>query len=321
MAKASDSSLYTLGVFEIGGVCSTMLFGITSVQAFNYCRHYPKDALLIKLTVLSVWLLELAHGMVVWHGIFTLTVTFYGETSHIAQPPRTIWLSLLFSSLIVTIVQIFFANRIRVFSRRWIVSIICWLLAIIDLGTSLAMLVILMERKHIDVLQVQYRWLTAVSLGLSSFVDVCIAVSLCVLLVRMRTGTHRKTKRLTDKLIKWSIVYDPRRSDMGVFLFNQSNPIFKLDARFVGSFYLIQFLGPYLLVRSLNSRKRPFQEDDNVESVIDFSSNQGPGSPRNVVIRITTTERDKDLVDEMQHDSKPSSERLDGNFGVVSIEP
>ncbi|KAJ7638175.1 hypothetical protein FB45DRAFT_396934 [Roridomyces roridus] len=205
MAKASDSSLYTLGVFEIGGVCSTMLFGITSVQAFNYCRHYPKDALLIKLTVLSVWLLELAHGMVVWHGIFTLTVTFYGETSHIAQPPRTIWLSLLFSSLIVTIVQIFFANRIRVFSHRWIVSIICWLLAIIDLGTSLAMLVILMERKHIDVLQVQYRWLMAVSLGLSSFVDVCIAVSLCVLLVRMRTGTHRKTKRLTDKLIKWSI--------------------------------------------------------------------------------------------------------------------
>jgi 4-hydroxybenzoate polyprenyltransferase len=41
----------TLGVMELGGIFSTLLFGITTVQTFNYYRDYPRDAVILRTVV------------------------------------------------------------------------------------------------------------------------------------------------------------------------------------------------------------------------------------------------------------------------------
>lgn len=41
----------TLGSIEIGGVVSTFLFGIVTLQVWNYYRRYPADGRTLKLLV------------------------------------------------------------------------------------------------------------------------------------------------------------------------------------------------------------------------------------------------------------------------------
>jgi hypothetical protein len=41
----------TLGALEVGGIVSTYLFGIETLQVYNYFRKYPEDSLLLKSTV------------------------------------------------------------------------------------------------------------------------------------------------------------------------------------------------------------------------------------------------------------------------------
>jgi hypothetical protein len=41
----------TLGAIEVGGIVSTFLFGIETLQVYHYFRKYPGDALLLKLAV------------------------------------------------------------------------------------------------------------------------------------------------------------------------------------------------------------------------------------------------------------------------------
>lgn len=41
----------TLGALEVGTVAGTFLFGILTLQTFNYYRRFPKDSKTLKTTV------------------------------------------------------------------------------------------------------------------------------------------------------------------------------------------------------------------------------------------------------------------------------
>jgi hypothetical protein len=41
----------SLGAIEIGAVLGTFLFGIETLQTFNYYRNFRKDSKLLKITV------------------------------------------------------------------------------------------------------------------------------------------------------------------------------------------------------------------------------------------------------------------------------
>jgi sugar phosphate permease len=44
----------TLGAVELGAIFSTLLFGIITVQAFDYYRDYPNDSWTLKAMVCTV---------------------------------------------------------------------------------------------------------------------------------------------------------------------------------------------------------------------------------------------------------------------------
>ncbi|KAJ7288779.1 hypothetical protein C8J57DRAFT_1281202 [Mycena rebaudengoi] len=192
----------TLGSIEIGGVVSTFLFGIVTLQVWNYYRRYPADGRTLKLLVAVIWFLELGHGIATCHAIYTLTITFYGQPQR--DPPRSLQTTLLFSAPIYTLVQIFFANRIRLLSGRLSIMLICCCLTLLRFAGSMGMLVVTMI-EGLAVLQVDYRWLMCSSLALGAAVDIIIAISLCCCLWQLRHSELARLRKLGDTAMAWSI--------------------------------------------------------------------------------------------------------------------
>ncbi|KAF8188869.1 hypothetical protein K438DRAFT_2145873 [Mycena galopus ATCC 62051] len=107
----------TLGVLELGGIFSTLLFGITTVQTFNYYRDYPRDGVILR-TVVWGRPTHSFSALTEHCKLYSMTVTFYGQPEHLADPPPTLALTLISETIIVAIVQIYFINRIQVVSKN-----------------------------------------------------------------------------------------------------------------------------------------------------------------------------------------------------------
>ncbi|KAJ7291979.1 hypothetical protein C8J57DRAFT_1492454 [Mycena rebaudengoi] len=195
----------TLGAIEIGGVVGTFLFGIGTLQTFYYYGHFPADSKLLKSAVGLLWILELGHTISTWHTIYSVTVTFYGQSQYIKRPPHSLDMVIVFSALIYFIVQVFFAHRIRKLSGRWEITIICWVLAFLRAGCAFGSLGITLHVKQLSELQEKYKFLAVSTLSLGASVDVIISVSISYLLWTMRTSGVNETRRMVDTLVLWTI--------------------------------------------------------------------------------------------------------------------
>ncbi|KAJ6595541.1 hypothetical protein DFH09DRAFT_1357495 [Mycena vulgaris] len=195
----------SLGAIQIGGICSTFLFGIGTLQTFYYFRQFPKDSALLKGTVALIWVLELGHTVACWHALYSMTVTFYCQPQYLAHPPHSLQVTILFSAPINAIVQIFFANRVRVLSGRWLIPTICWLIILLRAACTFALFWIILNIASLSALKAKWEWLVATGLCLGVAVDGIVAISMCYCLWNARESRFEHTKRMVDTLILWSI--------------------------------------------------------------------------------------------------------------------
>ncbi|CAK5267712.1 unnamed protein product [Mycena citricolor] len=194
----------SLGAIEIGGVVSTFLFGIVTLQAYYYFRQFEDDSRYLKATVFMIWLLELGHTVSIWHAIYSVTVTFFGRPQHISSPPRSLEISIFFSIPITFFVQCFFANRIRVLSGKWFLTCVCWLLTFLRCVGLFGVFGVALNLKSLADFS-HFKWLvgTTVSLGLTA--DIIIAASLSYYLSTMREKSIQQTRLMVDTLILWAL--------------------------------------------------------------------------------------------------------------------
>ncbi|KAF7350658.1 Saposin B-type domain-containing protein [Mycena sanguinolenta] len=205
-----------LGAILIGGVLGTFLFGIATLQTYNYYNLYPTDSTVIKVLVSSIWLIELGHTIGFWHAFYQLSVT-YGQLAHIlpiVEAPHSLVLTILFAGLINLLVQTFFAYRIRTLSGKWLMPIICCILTTARFAFDIIMFVFFWTSAAATTagtppLQKKaYRaWnmISVLSLGLAA--DVFIAASMCFYLWKIRsTMSHfQQTRNTVDTLIVWCV--------------------------------------------------------------------------------------------------------------------
>ncbi|KAJ6492298.1 hypothetical protein C8R45DRAFT_990867 [Mycena sanguinolenta] len=195
----------TLGAVEIGGIVSTFLLGIETLQVYHYFRKYPDDSWFLKSMVVAVWTAELADTISSWHATYAMTVTFYAQFQHLEAPPHSIEMTIFFSSFVYLVVQSFFANRVRVFSGRWLIPVICWAMIIFKVASNLAMMALAWVHPNILFLQVQYRWLMATALGFELTTNTVITLSMCYWLWTVRQSRFERTKRMIDTLLVWTV--------------------------------------------------------------------------------------------------------------------
>ncbi|KAF7341724.1 Saposin B-type domain-containing protein [Mycena sanguinolenta] len=195
----------TLGVAEIGAIVSTFLFGIETLQAYYYFTRYPQDSVFLKSMVAAVWFIELGHTTSISHAIYMVTVTFYGQPQHLETPPYSIETTIFFAALIYGVVQSFFANRVRLFSGRWMIPLICWIMTALRVIANLAMMGIQWVNPDITTIQVKFRWLMGIALSLGVTVDITTTFSMCYWLWKARPTGFEHTKRMIDTLLVWTV--------------------------------------------------------------------------------------------------------------------
>ncbi|KAF7303494.1 Saposin B-type domain-containing protein [Mycena indigotica] len=209
----------TLGTTEVGAIIGTFLFGIASLQTFLYYYSYPKDPRGLKLVVAIIMTLELVHSVLVWHGVYSITVTFYGQIEHLLNPPHSLSLSILITALILPLVQTFYALRIQALSGSWTITLILTTLTIARLGFSIVLMQIFLTSTGFSVLHTEARWVFTTVASLGPAVDILTAASLCWYLYHMKAGSQpgAPSRRIVDTLIVWTVETTAVTSLAGLF--------------------------------------------------------------------------------------------------------
>ncbi|KAF7368338.1 Saposin B-type domain-containing protein [Mycena venus] len=242
-----------LGSLEIGTMLGTFLFGIETLQTFNYYKRFPKDSNLLKGAVGFVWLLELGQTISTLHAVYLQTIIFYGQPTHVLSPPLSEEIPILFSGLIYTIVQTFFANRVRVLSGQWYTMALACVLGLFRFVGDVWIGALLLKYVHVTVL-LEWRWLVTTSLSLDLSTDILITASLCFCLWNMRSCESKRTRSMLDTLILWAIestILTSAGSVVQIILF-----MTRTDLVWAGVFVIQSKLFSNAMLASLNGRQK-----------------------------------------------------------------
>ncbi|KAF7340299.1 Saposin B-type domain-containing protein [Mycena venus] len=196
----------SLGAEEIGLIVGTFLYGIETLQTFNYYRAFPKDSRVLKTLVAVIWIFELAHTVSASNAGYTQTVTYYGQVGHILNPPRSLYLTILFSSIINAVVQTFFAIRIRLLSDRWPITVLCCMLTFSRLACNMGLIAVCWNSTSFFILETRLLPIMTAASSIGPAVDIIIATSLCYYLWKFKkTNDFKNTNRMVDSLIIWTV--------------------------------------------------------------------------------------------------------------------
>ncbi|KAJ7441206.1 hypothetical protein FB451DRAFT_1414686 [Mycena latifolia] len=183
--STSQSLAGTIGRWEIALVLLAFLFGIETLQTFNYFGQFPKDPRRLKILVAGIWLLELAHTISAFLTVYAITVTFY---------------------VLAAVVPTFFAFRLRILLMRWPIIILCCLLNFLRLLSNLAIAVEFWKNEDLVVIETQLAWLVITATAVGPVVDIITAASLCYSLWHFKQSEFKRTNWMVDKIIVWTVV-------------------------------------------------------------------------------------------------------------------
>ncbi|KII89819.1 hypothetical protein PLICRDRAFT_174649 [Plicaturopsis crispa FD-325 SS-3] len=195
----------TIGVLEIGLVISTYMFGLSTVQTVVYLCHASRDSMALKASVLIIWILEVLHIACFAHGTYTFTITDYGDPARLAGVPPTIFLSFLFSGLVGPVVQCIYAKRIRGFAGNYVVAALSWALSLLEAMGIVGLTVTSIRSATLAQLEREYSWLYIATIAVGAGNDLAIAVILCWYFKKQRKSALKRTARLIDMLILWTL--------------------------------------------------------------------------------------------------------------------
>ncbi|KAJ6507580.1 hypothetical protein DFH09DRAFT_1199724 [Mycena vulgaris] len=246
----------SLGAIEIGLVLGTFLFGILTLQTFNYYGAYPTDSKWLKGLVTLVWSLELSHAIASWHAAYLITVTFYGQPEHILTPPHSLELVVGFSGALTMVVQTFFAFRVRVLSSRWPLTMACCALNVLAFIFSIIIVVTLWRSGGLSVIESKARWLMITNSTLVPATNILITSSLCYYLWKIQKSQNRfkKTRTMVVTVMIWTIettIITSAASILQLILF-----LARKDFVWTTFFLLHAKLLSNCMLASLNGRKR-----------------------------------------------------------------
>ncbi|KAJ7315702.1 hypothetical protein DFH08DRAFT_1086769, partial [Mycena albidolilacea] len=290
MASPSPIALDgSLGVFEIASVLATWLFGIETLQTFNYYSDFPKDPKFLKALVGVIWFLELGHTIASWHGLYGVTITFYGQIEHWLSPPLSLVFPILFHACIALAVQSFFVYRVRVLSKQWFIPVLCCVLNLVHFVFNILLFGQLATNRVFSIETQQLSWEITFASSIGPAVDMIVAASLVFYLWHRKTTNFRQTNRIVDTIILWTLETTLLTTASGImqlilFLTRRNDLSWEM-------FFLIQAkLFSNSMLASLNGRKR-FRSLDGDSHAIALSSAGASANTSNVI--------------RMQHTSEP----------------
>ncbi|KAF7432648.1 hypothetical protein PC9H_004590 [Pleurotus ostreatus] len=196
----------SVAAMEIGIILSSFLFGIVTLQAFMYFSNYAHDRKRLKILAIVLWVIELGHMICIAHLLYTGTITTYRERPQdmFENPPADIDIAILLSGCSGCIVQAYFADRVRRFTKWLWLAIFLWFLIFITMIGTIVVCVVSFTG-GLENFTDNWGWVSTASWILSAVIDSTIACCLSWSLLRHRQSALQLSHRLIDKIILMTI--------------------------------------------------------------------------------------------------------------------
>ncbi|RPD54312.1 hypothetical protein L227DRAFT_351086 [Lentinus tigrinus ALCF2SS1-6] len=274
-----------------------ILYGMTTLQAFMYYQKYPNDIPLLRFLVTAVWILETVHTAFCMQFVYAYLISGFADFANFIAVHWSVGVAIASSVAVALCVQGYYTWRVYVVSGRfalWSAVIAFCALARVGFGIgSTCLTYIYPNWLQLRELKVGLATVSG-GLGAAALVDLLVALTLTFYLKRNRTGFHKESNSMVNKILVYTVntgAITGAASLVCVLLF-----AFKKDSLIFLGFFAIQtklyansFLG------SLNARTHLRNASQNTGGGRMFSSNSRGGpeftisSPRGAVPVIEVT--------------------------------
>ncbi|EKM53117.1 uncharacterized protein PHACADRAFT_259290 [Phanerochaete carnosa HHB-10118-sp] len=183
-------------------ILAAVLYGIASVQVYIYFHRSPHDTLFLKRTILFLWILDTVYLALISHTIYYYAVTNFMNPLALEFCPWSLAADLPVGELIEVTVTSVFAYKIYKLSGNIRPLMFIAPPQLLSFFSACALSAILFKFPNYQEFNQRFDWIWYTVFGLQAFTDCAIAVALCVLLIRQRTGFRR-----TNSLIRLLVIY------------------------------------------------------------------------------------------------------------------
>ncbi|KAI4522369.1 hypothetical protein GGG16DRAFT_117996 [Schizophyllum commune] len=192
----------TLGAYLVGVVLSAFLLGVACTQAATYYQIYTKDPWYIKFVVGFSLLTTIGHQISVTDKMYVNTVTYYPDPTILADIGWGLMAQTYFNAFTAIAVQGFYFYRIYILLNKniWYPAI----LSALSFAQFVCAIVYAIRCSTISTDQIATKLnnlVTAVN-SIGAGLDIIIAITMVVVLLRSRTGFKQ-----TDTMITMLVAY------------------------------------------------------------------------------------------------------------------
>lgn len=194
----------TLGALLIGIVITAALYGLTTLQTYQYFRTSSADPYLFKATIFLLWILDTVHEVLIVQSLWTYVIVDFGNTTAINTPTKPLLGSLTVSGFMEYILKSLFCRRVwRLSGGNWFMVAPIILFSTAEFVGAIVFTVIggnlnsfaALRHLSIDLY---------VGIGSAAAADIVIAGSQVFLLLKHRTG-FRRTNSIVRSLVMYSV--------------------------------------------------------------------------------------------------------------------
>ncbi|KAF9455148.1 hypothetical protein BDZ94DRAFT_1242462, partial [Collybia nuda] len=157
--------------------------------------------------VVVIWIGAIVHIICILRGLYSVTVTQFGQAPQLIGIPLIFIVSAGFGGLVRSAVQSIYVYRMYKYSGSLYMPILCWGISAYEFVAGIIISVVVppapfgVQMQRIN----QWSWLLYTMFVSAAFVDVITAVSLCYQLRKNREKGLERTVRIIDKLVIWTI--------------------------------------------------------------------------------------------------------------------
>ncbi|KAL6306136.1 hypothetical protein BKA93DRAFT_162335 [Sparassis latifolia] len=187
------------------GTLFTMLFyGVVSMQIFFYIRNYPRDRIVIKLAVATIWILETLHTAMSIEAIEYYLIRNYNNPIALSSTVWSFELTLILGFIIAYFVNMCFVWRIYLLSEKIWITVVLGILSTARVAIGLANCSLSFKYMQWHVFRAHVYSTMIVGWTLSVVVDCSIAATICYYLHTHRTGMQR-TDTIINRLLMYTV--------------------------------------------------------------------------------------------------------------------
>ncbi|KAJ7774134.1 hypothetical protein DFH07DRAFT_120393 [Mycena maculata] len=190
----------------IGFAVATTAYGISILQLYLYFRNYPKDNLVLKLTVGTLWLLDTLSTIMVAHSLYTYFVLNFMNLAADALIPWSFALENGLLTGVTLLAQCYYSWQIWTISKNVLVTGVIFLLALAAFGLGLYVTVHLFRFPAVATLATHsVQVVTGPVQGMAGACDIAIMLALIYYLRSRRRSGVRTTEQMIDTLILYAM--------------------------------------------------------------------------------------------------------------------